>query len=357
MKTHSVILFSLLLAACGGSTTSDSEKTSKPDAPKTETPQTSTDPNNSSTSINTGIKLEKFSIQAYADLAKRTSVNSDSLEGTWAAVWSTEKKRTNIKVEPVVAGTPNLKSDTLELVIIKKTKGDNNYRVASCHGDGFEAATLTDNKLVTKNRTLSVEGSDNKNMIGSYYDKQDIVLKPRPGTPAIGLSATRSFTNEIISSGRYIKISNSIESLGKMKQHWDDDTDPSNDNFQKTTKEIYCASIETFVENGANLVRIGSDDKMEFIVTPSDLDPSVPLAKINEPTFNTVKSSHTGLMDTGETLCKAALNIHEVKEVNKNIEFQFDVIISELLADPEDENATIGERVMQAEIDIDLSGR
>lgn len=43
-------------------------------------------------------------------------------------------------------------------------------------------------------------------------------------------------------------------------------------------------------------------------MTSSDLDPSVPLARMNEPTLNTAISPHTGLMDTGETLCKAALN-------------------------------------------------
>lgn len=350
MKPYSVILLSLLLAACGAdsdsSSSSDSSDTSQLTTPKT-----------GSTSTNTGIKLEKFSIEVYEDLAKRTSVKTDSLEGTWAAVWSTEKKRTNIKVEPVVAGTPNLKSNTLELIIIKKAEGDNNYVVASCHGEGFEAAILTDNKLVTKTRTLSVEGTDNKNMIASYYDKQDIVLKPRPGTPAIGLSATRSFTNEVISSGRYIKIASSIESLGEMEQYWDDDTDPSNGNQQTNTKKIYCASIETFIEGGANLVRIGGDDKMEFVMTPSDLDPSVPLARIYEPTFNTEISPHTGLMDTGETLCKAALNIYEVKTADKNIKFEFNVFISELLADPNNENATIGERIMDTNVSIDLSDR
>lgn len=329
----------------GQTTTSESggnqNSSTTPPATSENTP---TSPAPASTSEQTGQKQGQFAISTYQDIARRKVLTKTSLEGTWAAVWETTKQRSNIVGEPVVEGTPTLLSETVEFVVIKAGASADEYQVASCHGDGFETVTRTGNTLNTRYRDLTVV--DDQNMTARFTRMDSWDLKPRPGTPS-GFEITRTYDETTTATGRFIKLSDATTRLSELSQEWVDDR-------QTINKNVYCASIEEFDSDKLNRVRLGSDDALEFVITQSDLDPAVPLARVLETTF-TETDGRKGLLDTGETQCKAFFNFNEVLPNKKNIEFDFRYTIIEQLPAPDNPGATRGERRLTGTAFIDLS--
>ena len=319
--------------------------TPKPPAAQTDQPKPAEQSNApASESEQSGAKQRSFSIDKYREIAKRLPLSNQTLAGTWVAVWETAKERSNIQNEPVVAGSPLIILESIEVVVIRAGKETGEYEVASCYGKGFEKVKRVGNEIKTDSRTFIVV--DNRNMTAIYNRSDSWDLAPRPGTPT-NVNVKRTYDEMTTAAATYVKMSDKTGRISELTQTWIDDK-------QEIKKDIYCADIEVFKKDGLNRVRLGSDDAMEFTITSSDLDPAVPLARVLEPNFKNT-TNRKGLLDTGETLCKAYFNFEEPLPVNKNLEFDYRYTIIEQLPHPDDPGATLGERKLTGSTLIDLN--
>lgn len=238
----------------------------------------------------------KFNLSKYEKM--NSKVSTDTLAGTWVAVWDIDKVRSNIKTAPYV--NPNLKISRLEMVVIRPD-GDA-FEMGTCDGKGFEKITSDRNGLKTYSRSLSI--INNKTLMLDQVVSKNVQLKPM-----YGYDYERSYDEKGTFKAKYIKVSDQYGPLGQLVQNW-------NTGSPEIKKDIYCGTIDR-MNDGLDRVRVGSDDEMKFIMA-SSIDPIHPTHLISEPKYT---GTGKGMINTELELCEGAYYFDSEEPEDKRFGF------------------------------------
>ena len=289
----------LLAAGCGGASSDSSES---PVANKSGTENPTAGENKQSGDVVPSSDVVGSIASMTHMLAKHEAVSEQNVTGTWVASWTIRSERSDIVAAPRISQYPDLLVKRTEFVVIRPASNGSGVEMASCNGNGIETATLSGETLSTNSRKLALVS--NKEMAISEVVKRDKVVVPRLNK---NFDYEPSFAETKTLNAKYIKVSDSYDSLASFVQDWRPTTlQPTDKSHAEIEKDIYCVQLDHVTNAGLYTLRLGSDDKMQLHVTGSDYNPLEPMAYASEPGY---QGPLSGLIDTGTEACKANLDV------------------------------------------------
>lgn len=210
MKRHTLILVaSALLAACGGS--SDTNSSREP------------------------IEISSFTIDPYVE--KSSTLTTDSIVGRWVTIMDIERFRYDL----INASLKNkqLNSNVLRAFVIRPAENDTGYEISNCQGS-FEPLLVSEDSIASDHYYALLD--TNSHMLFSLNE-----------TRYVALSGAAGYTEDLTVTSDYRRVSDSIESFGSMSFNW-------SDSGYNNSLDVYCANIERYPEGNVS-INFSSDDK------------------------------------------------------------------------------------------------
>lgn len=183
-----------------------------------------------SSSSDGGLNIKKYDLEAYSD--RSLSVGDQTLAGVWVGV-------NNYTIQTNSATTSNQEGSSLKAFIIKQD--GEGYSVGDCYGD-YEAASVSNNTFNIGTKSFALNSNTN-----FTYEFN--------GTLDRGF-----FTEDHDVQQTYIKISDSIHTIGSYVRNW---SDLDGDNSSEVTC-AYTANSSGVNSEGTKFTkktfRVGSED-------------------------------------------------------------------------------------------------